>query len=191
MRSVKHKSGRRYLKCPTRHLSKDSCIGAFVSVEKLESAVLAELNCLSASRLDTENLKKNSIFRDDYAEKRNAIEKNIASSQKRLSEYSASLRELYIDKVKGILSETDFLDFSREFSNEKDQIEKQIQEYKRRISVLEKNTSSGTDQSERLNRYLHPKQLNRVIVDTMIDHIRIGKKNPGTNEIPIEIHWKF
>lgn len=37
----------------------------------------------------------------------------IVAYQKKISEYTKGIRELYLDKVKGILSETDFLELSK------------------------------------------------------------------------------
>ena len=47
MRSNKQTDGRRYLQCSNRHVSKDACIGSFISVPKLEQAVIKELNRMS------------------------------------------------------------------------------------------------------------------------------------------------
>lgn len=52
MRSHKMSDGRRYLCCTNRHVSKEACEGAFISVTKLEQAVIVELNRLSAEYLD-------------------------------------------------------------------------------------------------------------------------------------------
>ena len=42
MRSGKGR-GRHYLKCSSRHVAKDSCIGSFIYVDKLEEIVLEEM----------------------------------------------------------------------------------------------------------------------------------------------------
>ena len=39
--------GKHYLGCSNRHVSKDSCIGSFISVERLEKAVIDELKKMS------------------------------------------------------------------------------------------------------------------------------------------------
>lgn len=38
---------------------------------------------------------------------------------------------------------------------------------------------------------LAPEHLTREMVDTRIDYILIGRRIPGTKEVPIEIHWNF
>ena len=43
---------------------------------------------------------------------------------KKIAEYTKGIRELYLDKVKGILSELDYLDLSKDFSTQKERLEK-------------------------------------------------------------------
>lgn len=55
------KTGKRYyLRCPNRLVSKESCEGAFISVERLEKLVLGELYRLAEEYLDGEELKTSS-----------------------------------------------------------------------------------------------------------------------------------
>ena len=61
MRSSKN-HGKHYLQCSNRHVAKDACIGSFISVDKLEKAVIDELNKLSAEYLDKDELEQNVQF---------------------------------------------------------------------------------------------------------------------------------
>ncbi|MBR0082437.1 MAG: DUF4368 domain-containing protein, partial [Clostridia bacterium] len=40
-------------------------------------------------------------------------------------------------------------------------------------------------------RYTAFESLNRPIVETLIDYVRIGRRVPKTSEQLIEIHWNF
>src|SRR5690606_16178466 len=57
MRSCKS-HGNHYLKCSSRHVSKDSCIGSFISVDRLEEAVLTQLHYLVDKYLDKDELER-------------------------------------------------------------------------------------------------------------------------------------
>ena len=57
MRSAKSR-GRHYLTCSTRHISSDACIGAFISTDNLEKLVLTQLNRLSDTLLDLEEMEQ-------------------------------------------------------------------------------------------------------------------------------------
>ena len=60
MRSSKNR-GKHYLQCSNRHVAKDACIGSFISVDRLEHMVIAELNRLSEKHLDQDELTQNSV----------------------------------------------------------------------------------------------------------------------------------
>ena len=42
-----------------------------------------------------------------------------------------------------------------------------------------------------MERYVNLEHLTREIVEILIDHITVGKRIPGTRDVPIEIHWNF
>ena len=42
-----------------------------------------------------------------------------------------------------------------------------------------------------IEQYTNLDHLTREIVEELIDYILIGKRIPGTRNIPIEIHWNF
>ena len=183
--------GRHYLQCPSRHVSKDSCVGAFILVEKLESAVTAELNRLSKEYLDKDVLERQVEFIDSTKEEKRKLESDIALCQKKLSEYTEGLRQLYLDKVRGIVSESDYILISKDFSEEKKHLEDIIAESREQLNGIEDNMQAEDNKKQRIEQYTSLQHLNREIVETMIDYISVSKRISGTQKVPIEIHWKF
>ncbi len=59
------------------------------------------------------------------------------------------------------------------------------------------NTSMLHIRSRTINRrqlieqYTNLEHLDRETVETLIDYILVGKRIPGTRNVPIEIHWNF
>ena len=66
-----------------------------------------------------------------------------------------------------------------------------INENQKQLDDIEKNIKSGINQKETIEKYINLKNLNREIVEILIDYIYVGKRIKGTKEIPIEIHWNF
>ena len=190
MRSSKNR-GRHYLKCSSRHVSKDACIGSFISVEKLEQAVIAELNKLSADYLNKDELEQKIEFNDSLNDKQEALEKEIAAYHKKIAEYTKGIRELYLDKVKGIISENDYLEFSQDFSYEKNRLEKLVIKTQKQLTVIESKMQAGDDRRKIIDQYTNIEHLDRETVEKLIDYILVGKRNQETKEIPVEIHWNF
>ena len=190
MRSSKN-HGRYYLRCPNRHVAKDACTGSFISTEKLERIVLDELNRLSAEYLDKDELARQIRFCDGLQAQKNRLLGDLASYEKEISEYSKGIRELYLDKVKGIVTEQDYLELSRDFSQEKDRLERLAAGAKKQAEELDSRIEAGDDHRTLIGQYIDPDHLTREMVDILIDYISVGKRPVGARHPPVEIHWNF
>lgn len=190
MRSSKTR-GQHYLQCSNRHVAKDACIGSFISVDKLEQAVIAELNRLTAEYLDKDELEQNIEFCDNLQEQKSRMLSDIAIYEKKIAEYAKGIRELYIDKVKGIISESDFVEMSKGFTTEKERLVRIIADTEKQLAEIDKKIEAGDNRKELIEQYTNLEHLNREIVETLIDYISVGKRIPGTRNVPIEIHWNF
>lgn len=190
MRSSKVR-GKHYLQCPTRHVAKDACIGSFISVEKLEQAVIVELNKLSAEYLDKDELEHSIEFNNSLQEQKKAVEAEIMAFQKKIAEYTKGIKELYLDKIKGIISESDYVEFTKDFTTEKDRLERLVIANEKKISDIEEKLATGDNRQQVIEQYINLERLNREIVEHLIDYVIIDKRVSGTREVPIEIHWNF
>lgn len=191
MCSNKQRDGRRYLRCSNRHVAKDACIGSFISVPKLEQAVIEELNKLSAAYLNKDELEQNVVFNSDLRGNKETLQKEIAAYQKKIMEYIKGIRELYLDKVKGVITEQDYMDLSKDFSKEKDRLEKLVADTRERLDVIERKMQAGDNRRQLIEQYTNLEHLDRETVEKLIDYILVGKKDPVTKEVPVEIHWNF
>ena len=187
-----HKShGMHYLQCPNRHVSKDSCTGSYIAVDKLEKMVIDELNRLSAEYLDKDELERNIEFATNLTEQKNRLISDITIYKSKIEETSKAIRELYMDKVKGIINEADFVALSKEFKADKERLERTIADGERLLAELEEKIKRGDNRREIIERYTHLEHLNREMVEILIDYIAIEKRIPKTRNVPIEIHWNF
>lgn len=190
MRSTKNR-GRHYLQCSNRHVSKNACVGSFVSVEKLERIVIQELNRLSALYLDEAELERNLDLPNSLHAQKQRLLAQRDRIQAQLEEYRKGLRELYLDKVRGVLWEEDFLSLSQDFSREKAQLEHRLEESEQHLEELEARIAAGDHRREVVKRYTHLEHLTREMVEVLIDYILVGKRQPGEPDPPVEIHWNF
>ena len=190
MRSSKN-HGRHYLQCMSRYLAKDACVGSFISVDKLEKIVIDELNRLSTEYLDKDLLLQKVKFCDNFQEQKVQRISDITGYQKKVEEYSKAIRELYMDKVKGLISESDFADMLKGFSTERDRLERIIADGEKQLAELEEKQAAGDNHRELIEQYTKLEHLTREIVESLIDYISVGKRIPGTRDVPIEIHWNF
>ncbi len=194
MRSTKtapNRGGKRYLKCSNRHISKDACIGAFISVDRLEQIVISEINSLSKQYLDKDELERNIEFCNNLQSQKNKLLNDISIYQKKIDEYSKGIRELYLDKVKGIITDSDFKELSKNFTIQRERLEHIVVDGEKQISEIGEKIAIGANRKEIIEKYFNLEHLTREIVDTLIDYITVGKRIEGTRDMPIEIHWNF
>ena len=59
------------------------------------------------------------------------------------------------------------------------------------LNSIEKKIESGENKIELLERYRNMEHLTREAVETLIDHIAVGKRDKKTNTQSIEIFWNF
>ena len=190
MRSSKS-HGKYYLKCSNKHVSKNACIGSFISVERLEKAVLNELRKISDEFLDKNSLEKGVILCDTLKNQKENLEKEIALHNKKINEYSKAIKNLYLDKIKGIITETQYLEFSKDFSGKKKQAESILLELKKDIEKVDAKVNDNDSRRKIIEQYTDIDHLDRETIYKLVDHIRVGKRVSGKGDIPIEIHWNF
>lgn len=180
-----------YLQCETKWVSKDSCIGAHIPVRKLEKTVIEELHKLINEYLDKDEVERKIELNNNLNGKITKLEKDIEGYEKKIGEYSIGLQQLYLDKVKGIISENQFVEFSKNFANEKERFEGLIVENRRQISDIEEKIHAGDNRRQIIEQYTNIEALDRETVEKLIDYILVGKKDEITKEVPVEIHWNF
>lgn len=190
MRSTKSR-GKHYLQCPSRHVSKDACTGSFISVDKLERLVKGELNRLSAQYLDEDELERNLEFCENLQDQKKRIISDITVYQKKAAEYAKGIRELYMDKVKGVISENDYAAMSKDFTEERGRLERVIADGQKQLAEIEKKIAVGDNHRESIEQYTSLEHLTREMVETLIDDIFVGRRIAGTRDVPVEIHWSF
>ena len=190
MRSTKSR-GKHYLQCVSRRAARDACPGAFISVDALERLVIQELNSLSQHYLDQEELTRRAVWIQDAEQQRQNWLKTKETLRQQLGDDQLCLRCLYLDKVKGIVSEADYRSMADSFSAERERVERLLAEASRHLDELESRTHSEEQQRERILHDVHVEHLTREMVEHFIDCIIVGKRLPGTRNVPVEIHWNF
>lgn len=96
-----------------------------------------------------------------------------------------------MDKVKGVVSQDDYVEISQAFNAEKERLHKAILHEQNQLAAIEKEIKDSRDINQIIDQYMNPEQLKREMVDMMIDYISVGRRIPGTSQVPIEIHWNF
>ena len=77
------------------------------------------------------------------------------------------------------------------FTTEKERLERVMNDGQKQLEEIEERIAVGDNRRELIEQYTNLEHLTREIVEILIDYIVIGKRIPGTKDVPIEIHWNF
>ena len=181
----------RFLTCPNRSVSKDACGGAFISVSRLESKVMEELKRLAENYLDQEALQQGIQWDKEYEKQESSVANRMKFYEKKILDRKKALRALYLDQVRGILTEEDYLDMTRAFSVEKKRLEEALELCRKQILEIEERQKAGENRKELVEKYIHTEHLTREMVEALIDHIDVGRRIPRSRDVPITVYWNF
>lgn len=190
MQSVKN-GNKRGFKCNSHALSHEACVGAFISLPKLERIVVAQLQLLSDELLDKNQLVEGIDPFPDLREMKSKLEAEIRDMQKQIGDGHTAMRTLYLDKVRGKITAEEYASLLLQISEEKDAYERQIAESTVKIGEIEKTLAIHSNRHLLVDQYVGTRHLTREMVNILIDHIEVGKRDPLTKYTPVEIHWNF
>lgn len=180
----------RYLRCPTRQVDKKSCEGCFVSEKILEKTVLKELTMLIKQYININELEKNIILKQFNNEKEE-LKKEILQYQSNISKYTKALKDLFMQKVSEAITQEEFVILNTELKKDKEDVEKLLQDKQKKLSLLSNKNDVFNTKKRLLEQYINVKKLSRPMIETLIDYIEVGSKDPITKKKSIEIHWKI
>lgn len=195
---VKHTyRDRTYYHCgfATRH--RDYCNGCSITEKMLEEHVILEIKENIKKYINTDVISTMIQVEKENETEKKILEKRLKDLQKEMKVKENAITSLYLDKVKGIISEEQFVVMNQLFLGERDSLIKKVsadQEKLLEINASKKDMLHALDEEkakrEAITQYLEINELSREIIVELIDFIVIENFG-GRNNKRIEIHWKF
>ena len=166
-----------------------------IRMDKLEEILLNAINDLLDNYYDRNDLKKLYEIRQEQDTNNNdsikALEKEKEDLNKKISNNKTYYRNLFEEKVKGVISKDMFQMMSKDYFNEIENMMKRIEIIDKQIDELKVDKKEKKQADDILKKYKHIKKLNKVILDEFIDKVYIGELDKETNTRNIEIEWNF
>jgi site-specific DNA recombinase len=195
---VKHTyRDRIYYHCGFASRHRDYCQGCSITEKMLEDSIILELNENIKKYINTDVISAMiQVEKENEAEER-SLEKRLKDQQKEMKAKENAITSLYLDKVKGIISEEQFVIMNQIFLNERESLVPKISALEEKlfeIHASKNNMLHALDEEkakrEAIAQYLEINELTREIIIELVDFIVI--ENLGIrNSKRIEIHWKF
>lgn len=187
-------NGYDYLKCSTRYINKEACKGTFIAQRFLEQAVIDSFNEIIQSYFDKTSAEPNILISKQCENKKHKIKHEISGFEVKINNLKNAIKNTYIDKASGIISDQEYLEFREAFKEEICKLEKLVEDGKSQLELLNGEYKRNKSKEDILIKYGTIEKLDRDIMDTLIDYIEVGKcdKKVHRNDLPpITIHWKF
>lgn len=195
--SVKsEKTGKRaYLQCKGNKKFHICPNNKAIKMDSLEEILLNAINDLLDNYYDKNNLKELYENRQEQDTDNNdsvkALIKEKEDLNKKISNNKTYYRNLFEEKVKGVISEDMFQMMSKDYFNEIENMMKRIEIIDKQIDELKIEKKEKKNADDILKKYKHIKELNKIILDEFIDKVYIGEYDKGNKTRNIEIEWNF
>lgn len=119
------------------------------------------------------------------------LNKEKANLEKKINESKLYFKNLYQDKMKGVISEDDFQMLREEYTKDVENYQTRLDEIENELGETEARKQNSKDIESILKKYKNIKELNKIIVDEFIEKIYIGKLNKETNTREIRLEWNL
>ena len=172
-------------------ISKQACPGAFIPEAELKSLVINELRCLNQQLLDQSRVQREISFENSLKSQKERIASERKGYQEKVDELEYALKQLYIDKTKGLIDSRDFIFMSEGFQEEKTKYEALVRSCNERIANIESRIRIGDNRLELLEQYVANDHLSRNMLEILVDHIEVSKRDKASKQVPVTIHWNF
>ncbi len=143
---------------------------------------------------DLSKVSKEYYLQNVYSNIDNDIERLEKEKQKIESDIATKkniLVQLYADKVTGLLEETEFNIIKSSNTIEIEKLNVRLSELDSEMTSLKTDKSKQIDKVKLFEKYRNLSELNKIVLDTFINKIEIGKIDPLTSERPINIDWNL
>ncbi|HOM01552.1 MAG TPA: recombinase family protein [Acetivibrio sp.] len=177
------KKGNVYVICSKYKRLKRCTRHSFLESE-LEFHILNELRKIVAFSIDCEKLVKAASSKA-VKTKKNDILSEIDRNEKRLKEIKRAIKSLYEDKLKGVLTEEDFVELSREYGKEREKLLERLSQLNAKIVSDTETESEKEALIKQVKDFIGFKEPNRAILSKLIEKIEIFENKR------VAVYYKF
>lgn len=180
--------GKRFFRCATRKFDKNSCEGVTVFESTLKAKVLDEFKKYLGEYLNEKVVEDGVTLNDNTESKLNRLQKSLSDIDKKSEECDNCAKNLYLDKLKGTITEEMFMSLSTQFQADKDNLSQQRRKIEADIAYFEGILKIVRSKHEIVQKYLSFYELTQSMVEELIDRIEIGGEK---NHRIVNIYWNF
>ncbi len=188
---LNRKGGRKYkyLRCSMVDKDPRICGGHYIRLDELEKIVLKGLKVYLKKTSD--QIIRDSLGNQEVDRNRRKLEQEIRTVDLQIRKNQKVAESLYEDKVSGIISSEQFLEFNASLQNGKKILNSRKNYLLDQINVLKSTKNAKDLLCEKINQYKKVETLTARLVNEFVDYIEVGRKDKTSGAQSVVIHWKY
>jgi site-specific DNA recombinase len=184
----------RYLRCQLANKTRNKmCTPHSVKLNQLKDMVANEIHRLMDSVLNEENEKYIAERLNGILDMNDTIKvktKELNGINRIIKDNKEALVSLYMDKVKKIITEDEYITLKETFNNTIDEEQEKFEKLKNELKSFKIFSIEKPDALTFAKKYSDFLELTTEIVMNFIDYIEVGEKDMYGNQ-DIHIHWNI
>lgn len=182
-----------YLRCKTYAATgnKTLCTSHSIRLDLLQGEVTKRLKQHINNYLNDGDIAKEMEAEILINDNIKVFKNELGNIEKQLNQSSYVFKNLYVDKINGVITDEQFVELNLSFKKEKESLYKRKEDIGKRINDLNENVGDINKWIDIIKMYKDFKELTHTIVDKFINYIEIGEKDKKTGEQKVIIHWLF
>ena len=178
----------RYFRCNTAYFAPQRCSGMYISESVLQREVIKQINSVFDNLFNEQYVFNKANINGGLEQKLKMLQKTLDANQRALAKDELRQKNLYLDKLDGLISNEDYLRYKNVFEMEIQDLQRAIAENQNSIENLYEQLNHTSRRSVLLNKFKNISALSFPIVQSLINYIEVGGSK---NERTINIHWNF
>ncbi|MGF7186053.1 DNA invertase Pin-like site-specific DNA recombinase [Desulfitispora alkaliphila] len=179
-----------YLGCSAYRTDKSQCSKHSIRLDKLTETVEDKIRKHIKRILeDRDQFVEKLMKSDGFKSNIRYYEEKLKKIQAQIAEVDNGFKSLYIDKSKGQLTEDLFEELKTNFVKEREKLKENLSLYQKKIEETKGLKDRRFYWYEKVEKYGDFLELNRRLVNELIDFIEVGEKQDGLQEIVV--HYNF
>lgn len=191
----KNDRGYIYFSCKGSKKLYGNCTTHSIGYDNLKNLVTEKIREKILAYYNFDNIPDDLFVKNDNLNKFKNLEKKKETLNKDMENINKAIKELYLNKASGTVSDNIFHELNTSFIADKSNKQNELDKIENELSNLQQkelNSKFINEQKEKIiNHFNDFKELNYDIINSFIDYIEIGEKDKKINSQDVVIHWNF
>lgn len=168
--------------CPTPNIRIDTIL------EAIQIGLINKFKSEYSQECDRDKLFK--LFNKSVSQ-REILADQIAALNKKKNQLQQSQKTLYFDKVNMVISVEQFIEYNNDVTEQINIINDNINQLEKEIKDIQSKNEGNKNTQEQILRFFDDFNINRNIIDAVVDRIEFGEIDESSGQGTLKIFWAW